>query len=158
MTKTVTIELPDDLAQQLGVSGDGGEGSLQKIVLHTLTTLAGLIRSLQSDTPTVRAHAAKALGDMGSEIAVSALCRALRDSDLAVQKITVEALQKIGTEEALEALAQHPSVRFDEAIPTFVFDPLSALVGTLESDATDLGENHDRHLAEELERELHFSD
>lgn len=158
MSKTVTIELPDDLAQQLGVSGNGGEGSLQKTVLHTLTMLAELMRSLQSDNPTVRAQAAKGLGDMGAETAVSALCRALKDNDLAVQKNTVEALQKIGTKEALGALAQYPSVRFDEATSTFVFDPLSALVGTLQSDVADLAENHDHYLAEELERELHFSD
>lgn len=158
MSKTVTIELPDDLAQQLGVDDSSGEGSLQKIVLHTLTVLAELMRSLQSDDPTVRAHAAKALGDMGAETAVLALCGALKDNDLAVQRITAEALQKIGTEEALEVLAQHSSVRFDEAIHTFVFDPLSALVGTLQSDVTDLGENHDHYLAEELDRELHFGD
>ena len=158
MTKMVTIELPDDLAQQLGISGNGGEGSLQKLVLHTLNTLAELMRSLQSDNPTVRAHATKELGDMGAETAISALCRALKDNDLAVQRITMEALQKIGTEEALEALAQHPSVRFDEATSIFIFDPLSALVGTLQSDVTDLGKNHDRYLAEELERELHLGD
>ena len=65
MTKTVTIKLPDDLAQQLGISGDGGESSLQKIVLHTLTTLAELMRSLQSDNPTVRAHASIGTTDLG---------------------------------------------------------------------------------------------
>ena len=113
---------------------------------------------LQSDNPTVRAHAAKELGDMGAETAIPSLCQALKDNDLAVQRIAVEALQKIGTEEALQTLAQHPSVRFDEPTSSFVFDPLSALVGTLQSDITDLGENHDHYLAEELERELHFSD
>ena len=155
MSKTVTIELPDDLVQQLGVSDSSEEDSLQKIVLHTLTVLAKLMRSLQSNNPTVRAQAAKESGDMGAETAIIKLAEALTDPDLLVQHSAATALRSIGTTEAMTMLRKQDSMSVESSITELDYEPLLALAGTLKIGITDLGENHDDYIAEVLEAELH---
>lgn len=156
MTTTLNIELPDNLIEQLGVSTESVEVPLQKMVLQSLQTLANLTRSLHDKDLKVRIQSVHKLGERGEE-AISALRYALNDDDLTVQKSAVDALKKIGTEEALHALSKHPFVRVDEHTSDIIFDPLSALVGSLESDVSDLAENHDHYIADELARELDHS-
>lgn len=158
MSQTVTIELPDDAVQKLGVPADALEAPIQKLVLDMLNILDELVRSLQHSKASIRIQSAKTLGNMKIEAAVPALRQALKDNDLMVQESAVEALKKIKTADALQAISQHPFVRLDKTTSKFIFDPLSALAGTLESNVNDLSENHDLYLAEDLERELHFSD
>lgn len=149
MTTTLNIELPDNLIEQLGVSTESVEVPLQKMVLQSLQTLANLTRSLHDKDLKVRIQSVHKLGERGEE-AISALRYALNDDDLTVQKSAVDALKKIGTEEALHALSKHPFVRVDEHTSDIIFDPLSVLVGSLKFDVSDLAENHDFYIAKEL--------
>ena len=158
MSKTVTIELSDDLAQQLGAFDDGGESSLQKTVLHTLHVLAGLMRSLQDDDPAVRAQAVKGLGGMGAETAIAKLAEALADPDLMVQHSAAIALRSIGTIEAVTMLNRQEPMSVEGSITELDYEPLLALAGTLKLGTTDLGENHDRYIAEVLEAELRLDE
>ena len=155
MSKTVTIELSDDLVQQLGVSDSSGEDALQRIVLHTLTVLAKLMRSLQSNNPTVLAQAAKELGNMGAETAIAKIAEALTDPDLLVQHNAATALRSIGTTEAMTMLRKQDSMSVESSITELDYEPLLALAGTLKIGITDLGENHDDYIAEVIEAELH---
>jgi HEAT repeat protein len=73
-------------------------------------TLGLLMASLKDRQPTVRAHAAGALGEKGVEArpAVSVLCSALKDSDEIVRGMVATALGKIGPadEPAIPALTE----------------------------------------------------
>lgn len=109
MPKTVTIEVPDDLAQQLGVPDDAVEAPLQKLIVNVLSTLAELVRSLQHESFSIRVSAARKLGELGLEAAIPALEKALSDENSIVRSAVVEALQTIGTEEALALLSPKPA-------------------------------------------------
>lgn len=150
MSNVVTVELPDDLARQLRVAEDGVADSLQKLVLNTLSNLAELMQSLQSDDSTIRSQAAKALGEMGAESAAISLAEALRDKDAFVRYSAAVALQNIGTVKALKLLREEDAVSRDNLIPDPDYAPLLALAGALDIGTTDLGENHDFYIAEEL--------
>jgi HEAT repeat protein len=151
MSKTFTIELPDDIAQQLGVATNAVEAPLQKLILDTLNTLSELRRSLQNDNLLVRASAVKKLGELGIEAAIPDLAQALKDRDHIVKAAAVDALRKIGTEDALSIIGQnqHTNRQNSTNVPS-----LMSLAGTLKIGTIDLGENHDRYTAEDLEQEL----
>jgi len=156
MTKSLTIELPDDLTERLGILAATSDVSLEELILQTIQLLAASIQFLQNEDPTVRANAARTLGFIGTEAAVPALGQALQDEDLLVRQVAAEALQHIGTEPALALLAQQsPEQSFQKNAAA---DPVSALIGTLHLGTTDLAEHHDRYLAESLEQELNPSE
>ena len=154
MPKTLTIELPDNLEQNLGLSTNTADDSLKGIILDTLNALAELIKALQDAETSNRMQAAERLGDMRAELAIHALSQALHEDEMSVRYSAQEALQKIGTNEALNLLDAYLSTQ--STIPTLdpAYAPLLSLIGTIELDVTDLGKNHDRYIAEELEREL----
>ena len=154
MTKTLTIELPDNLSEQLRTLTDPAEESLEKLILQTLQSLANYLQSLQEANPAIRANAAKTLGVIGAETAIPALGQALHDKDSSVRQCAAEALQLIGTESALALLAQQQSEQSLASREAEAFDPITPLIGTLYIGTTDLAENHDYYLAEALEREL----
>lgn len=95
------------------------------------------------------------LAFIGTETVVSALERTLEDHDGEVRQAAAEALRQIGTESGLALLTQKlpesSGLFHDAAEPV---PPLSSLIGTLHLETTDLAENHDRYLAESLEREM----
>ena len=150
MTKTLTIEVPDNLQERLGIPASAADGSLETVILQTLQTLAHSIQCLQDPTPAVRIKATQTLSLLGSETVIPALTDRLRDENLSVRQAAIEALQQMGTESALEALAHARPT----APPTLIVDPIVALIGTLHLGTTDLAENHDRYLTADLEREL----
>lgn len=156
MTKSLTIELPDDLTERLGTLAATSDASLKELILQTIQLLAASMQSLQDENPTVRANAARTLGFMGTTSAVPALGQALQDEDLMVRQAAADALRHIGTEPALALLAQQPSGQLSQN--NAVVDSLSALIGTLNLGTTDLAEHHDRYLAESLEQELNPSE
>lgn len=153
MSKTLTIELPDDLSERLGTLAATSDASLEELILQTIQLLATSMQSLQDENPTVRVNAARTLGFMGIASAVPALGQALQDEDLVVRQAAANALRHIGTEPAL-ALLNQPSSEPSAAHDNAAADPLSALIGTLHLGTTDLAEHHDRYLAESLEQEL----
>jgi HEAT repeat protein len=79
---------------------------------RVLEAVPALIETLKNDKDGyVRGKAAAALGNIGSESAVSALVEGIFDEDLYTSAQTVEALGKIGTELAVKGLLtalQHP--------------------------------------------------
>lgn len=154
MSKTLTIELPDNLSEQLRTLADSADESLEKLVLQTLQVLATSMQSLQEANPAIRANAAKTLWVIGAETAIPALGQALHDKDSSVRQCSAEALQLIGTESALALLAQQQSEQSLASCEDEAFDPITPLIGTLHLGPTDLAENHDHYLAEALEREL----
>jgi HEAT repeat protein len=158
MTKSLTIELPDDLTERLGTLSTTSDASLKELILQTIQLLATSIQSLQDEDPTVRANAARMLGFIGTESAVPALGQTLQDEDLVVRQAAVDALRHIGTESALALLSQQSSETPVAAHDDAVADPLSALIGTLHLGTTDLAEHHDRYLADSLEQELNPSE
>lgn len=161
MVKTVTIELPDSVVQKLGdvqhlsASSRAVESSLQTLIKNTLDLLSELTQRLQGQDETLRAEAASKLGDLKLEAAIPALSQALSDNSNLVKDAAEHALKTIGTQEALSALDQAKDAQLNT---TSDFDSLAALVGTLDLGTTDLGENHDKYIAEALEQELRSSD
>ncbi len=153
MTTTLKIELPDNLINQLDISSGPLEKPLQRLVLKSLQAIADLTKLLNDADPDTRIKAVHMLAGRGEE-AIPTICRVLNDDDLVVQQSAVQALEKIGTAEAIQILSKHPFVRFDESTEAVIFDPLSALVGSLQADVSDLAENHDQYIAEALKQEL----
>jgi HEAT repeat protein len=151
MTKTLTIQLPDNLPERLGLPAGTADTSLEAVILQALQTLANSIQSLQDADPAVRANAAKTLGILGTATAIPALVQGLHDPDRNVRQAAIQALQQIGTEPALAALARELS---PEAPTHASVDPIAALIGTLHLGTTDLAENHDRYLTADLEQAL----
>lgn len=150
MTKTLTIELPDNLSEPLGAIADT---ALAEFVLQTLQLLASTTQSLQDANPLERAKAATILGLVGTDTAIPSLAQALDDEAPAVREAATSALQKIGTQPALALLKQT-----EAAASSITVDPLASLIGTLHLGTTDLAENHDHHIAEALEQELQVSE
>ncbi|ELS03531.1 HEAT repeat protein [Xenococcus sp. PCC 7305] len=149
MTKILTINLPDNLEEQLGVLSNSIDNSLEELIIQTLQSLANSIQSLHDTDPDIRKKAATKLGLMNTETAIPALIQALDDNDIDVRQAAAKALQQIGTETALKALQREPELSHD-----FIFDPITPLIGTLHLETTDLSENHDHYLSEALEQEL----
>ncbi|MCU0568027.1 MAG: HEAT repeat domain-containing protein [Oculatellaceae cyanobacterium Prado106] len=150
MSKTLTIELPDDL-EPLSVQANALNQPLEKFVLQALNAIATLLQDLQNPNPQIRQAAVEALGAMGTEIAVPTLSQALNDENPRVRQATVDALRKIGTETALSAISQNaPS----EAEQTSHYPSIASLIGTLHLGTTDLAENHDYYIGEALAQEL----
>ena len=154
MNKTLTINLPDKLEEQLGILTDASDNSLEKLILQTLQTLANSIQSLHDANPNVRAKAATKLGLIGTETAIPALIQALEDNDINVRQAAAKALRQIGTEYALEVLEHGLSTESLSSAQDSTFDPITPLIGTLHLETIDLAENHDRYLSEALELEL----
>lgn len=69
-------------------------------------SVPGLIKALFDRNKAVRRAAAKALGKIGSERAVSALTVTLKDGDPGVRKFSAQALRRIDTPEARAALGE----------------------------------------------------
>jgi HEAT repeat protein len=151
MTKTLTIQLPDNLPERLGLPASAADTSLEAVILQALQTLANSIQCLQDVNPAVRAKAAQTLGILGNATVIPALVQGLYDPDRNVRQAAIQALQQIGTESALAALAQELSPETSAQPPV---DPIASLIGTLHLGTTDLAENHDRYLTADLEREL----
>ena len=154
MTKTLTINLPENLEEQLGNLTNATDDSLEKLILQTLQTLANSIQSLHDANTDVRVKAATTLGLMGAETAIPALTQALEDNDITVRQAAAKALRQIGTESALKVLEQKLSTESSSSAQDSNFDPITPLIGTLHLETTDLAENHDRYLSEALELEL----
>lgn len=158
MSQSISIELPDDLVQQAEASASNTHVPLQKLMADVLIAFLSSLRSLQNRNPDIRIKAIQELGNLRAEATIPILKSALQDEDLAVQKAAVEALQSIGTEEALNILRQSTSIQFDTDTSTFFFDPLTPLIGSLQSDVSDIAENHDAYLTKALEQELRKGD
>lgn len=155
MAKTITIELPDDLEQQLAVQANALNQPLEGIVLQTLIAVATQIQALQDANFEVRRNAAEALGRIGTEAAIPVLAQALNDENLHVRESVAIALRKIGTEAAILALTHDlPS----ESSVSSEYDPITPLIGTLHLGTTDLAEDHDRYIGEVLAQELNPSE
>jgi HEAT repeats len=152
MTKTLTIELPDNLKERLGLPANSADAFLEVVILQTLQTLANSIQRLHDPHPAIRVKAAQTLGILGTATVIPALVQVLHDSDLNVRQAAIQALQQIGTESALAALVR--GLPSETSAHPQAFDPLSSLIGTLSLGTTDLAENHDRYLTADLEREL----
>lgn len=101
------------------------------------------MQSLQDESPSVRANAARTLGFIGAETAVSALGQTLPDQNRVVRQAAAEALRQIGREPALDLLDQQSSESSLSPHDNVAFDPIGALIGTLHLRTTDLSENHD---------------
>ncbi|PSB22855.1 hypothetical protein C7B61_08105 [filamentous cyanobacterium CCP1] len=147
----ITIDLPDDLEQQLTVQANALDQSLETTVLQTLKAVARLIQALQSADASIRHDAAEALGELRTEAAVPVLFQMLHDQNSDVRQSAAEALRKIGTEAAIVALAQASTT---ESTDTEEFDPITPLIGSLETGTHDLAENHDFYIGQALLREL----
>ncbi|MEO1148195.1 MAG: HEAT repeat domain-containing protein [Cyanobacteria bacterium J06638_22] len=106
MTKDLTIELPENLSERLGALEATNDAFLKDLILQPMQLLATSMQSLQDESPDIRAKAARTLGFIGTEIAVSTLGQALHDRDLVVRQAAAEALRQIGTEPALSLLSQ----------------------------------------------------
>ncbi|MEL7070613.1 MAG: HEAT repeat domain-containing protein [Cyanobacteria bacterium J06634_6] len=158
MPKTLTIELPDNLQEHLGLPIDAPDDSIKDLILKNLNTLATLIGALHNTDPILRAQAAIKLGNMQAENAVDVLAQSLQDENLIVRSSVTEALRKIGTDKAITLLAQHNSEKSYDSETDLDYEPLLSLAGTLDIGTTDLGENHDKYIAEALERELRPDD
>jgi predicted transcriptional regulator len=157
MSKTLTIELPDDLERQLAIQAHALNEPLERLLLQVLSAIATLIPALQDANPELRKGAAEALGAIGAETAVPSLAQLLQDENIQVRQAATDALRKIGTDTALAAIATEPSLSV-EPYPATDYDPITSLIGTLHLGTTDLAENHDRYLGEALERELNPSE
>lgn len=153
MAKTLTIELPEDLSEHLGIADDAST-TLKALLLQTLQVLAANIQALQDNEPAARAKAARILGLIGTEPAIAALSPVLDDENSDVRQAATEALEQIGTEPALSLLAKERPPSPPPANADADFDPITPLIGTLEIETTSLAENHDQHLAAALEQEL----
>ena len=158
MTKTLTIELPDELTERLCILVATSDDSLEELILQTIQLLAASIQFLQNEDPTVRANAVRTLGFIGTELAIPALGQALQDEDLIVHQAAADALRHIGTEPALALLSQQSSETLPRPHVNAAVDPLSDLIGTLHLGTTDLAEDHDRYLTDALKQELNPSE
>jgi predicted transcriptional regulator len=156
MTRTLTIELPDDLEQQLSIQANTLNEPLERLLLQTLSAIATLIQSLQDTNPEIRKGAAEALGMIGTEMAVPLLVQLLPDESLQVRQAATDALKKIGTASALAAIATEQTSLAESNYAT-EHDPITPLIGTLHLGTTDLAVNHDRYIGEVLAQELRFS-
>lgn len=156
MTRTLTIELPDDLEQQLAIQANALNEPLERLLLQTLSAVATLIQALQDANPEIRQDAAEALGVIGVATAVPLLSQLLRDETLPVRQAATDALRKIGTDAALTAIATESLSA--EPNHSTAYDPLTPLIGTLDLGTNDLAENHNRYVSEVLARELNFSE
>lgn len=77
--------------------------------LHTEVSIAALEQALLEDESAwVRIPVAEALGKIGDEATVPTLIRALDDTHQDVYKAVAKALIQIGTDEAIQATADHP--------------------------------------------------
>ena len=152
MSQTLTIELPDDIMQQAEASANAMPIPLQKLMADVLVAFLGSLQSLQNADPDIRTKAIAEIGNLKTEATIPILKEALQDEDLTVQKTAATALQNIGTEQALNVLRQSSYAQDDPLSADF--DALLDLAGTLDIGTTDLGDNHDRYIAEVLEREL----
>lgn len=77
--------------------------------LHTEVSIAALEQALLEDESAwVRIPAAEALGEIGDEATVPTLIRALDDTHHDVYKAVAKALIQIGTDEVIQATADHP--------------------------------------------------
>jgi predicted transcriptional regulator len=153
MTKTLTIELPDDLEKRLAVQANALNMPLERLLLQTLSVIATLIQALQDANPEIREDAAEALGAIGTETAVPLLSQLLQDETPQVRYAAAEALRKIGTETALAAISTNSSLSPPSNQST-EYDPITPLIGTLHLGTTDLAENHDFYIGEALAQEL----
>jgi predicted transcriptional regulator len=153
MTKTLTIELPDDLEQQLALQANALNQPLEHLLVQSLSAIATLIQALQDTNPEIRKDAAEALGIIGTETAIPLLAQLLHDETLQVRQAATTALRKIGTESALAAISTEQSSSAESAYST-EYDPITPLIGTLHLDTTDLAENHDRYIGETLAQKL----
>jgi HEAT repeats len=151
MTKTLTIQLPDNLPERLGLPASGADASLEAVILQTLQTLANSIQRLQDPHPAIRVTAAQTLGILGTATVVPVLAQVLHDPNLSVRQAAIQALQQIGTQSALATLARELPTEASAHAPV---DLIAALIGTLHLGTTDLAENHDRYLTADLELEL----
>jgi HEAT repeat protein len=153
MTRTLTIELPDDLEKRLAVQASTLNVPLEHLLLQTLGAISTLIQSLQDASPEIREDAAEALGAIGAETAVPLLSQLLQDETLEVRQAAAAALRKIGTDAALEAISTESSLSplSDQSTE---YDPITPLIGTLRLGTTDLAENHDFYIGEALAQEL----
>ena len=73
---------------------------------NPIATLWHLVRMGKSSNPTVRARAARELGETGSHLAVDELIALLDDSDRNVRREAVQSLSRIGAEEAVNPLLE----------------------------------------------------
>ncbi len=149
MTTKLTINLPENLEEQLGILTDASDNSLEKLIFQTLETLTTSVQSLNDVNSDVKVQAATTLGIIGNEAAIPALTQALQDNDISVQQAAEKALHQIGTESALKVLEQEFSTELSAQDSTF--DPITPLIGTLHLETTDLAEKHDHYLSEAIE-------
>jgi HEAT repeat protein len=97
---------------RIGVGARGhrslGRGSLHNAARSFLTSAdqAQLLEALSDSAPVVRREAAFVLGELGGEMAISALGRLTTDPNADVRLIAVDALAKIGGPQAVQALSQ----------------------------------------------------
>jgi HEAT repeat protein len=97
---------------RIGVRARGhrslGRGSLHNAARSFLTSAdqAQLLEALSDSAPVVRREAAFVLGELGGEMAISALGRLTTDPNADVRLIAVDALAKIGGPQAVQALSQ----------------------------------------------------
>ena len=73
---------------------------------NPIATLWHLVRMGKSGNPSVRARAARELGETGSHLAVDELIALLDDSDRNVRREAVQSLSRIGAEEAVNPLLE----------------------------------------------------
>ena len=73
---------------------------------NPFATLWHLVRMGKSSNPSVRARAARELGETGSHLAVDELIALLDDSDRNVRREAVQSLSRIGAEEAVNPLLE----------------------------------------------------
>ncbi len=73
---------------------------------NPIATLWHLVRMGKSGNPSVRARAARELGETGSHLAVDELIALLNDSDRNVRREAVQSLSRIGAEEAVAPLLE----------------------------------------------------
>ncbi len=73
---------------------------------NPIATLWHLVRMGKSSNPSVRARAARELGETGSHLAVDELIALLDDSDRNVRREAVQSLSRIGAEEAVNPLLE----------------------------------------------------
>ena len=73
---------------------------------NPIATLWHLVRMGKSSNPSVRARAARELGETGSHLAVDELIALLNDSDRNVRREAVQSLSRIGAEEAVNPLLE----------------------------------------------------
>ncbi|MEL6552630.1 MAG: hypothetical protein AAFQ63_04095 [Cyanobacteria bacterium J06621_11] len=137
MSETLTIELPDSVAQQLKLFADSGNIPLSELIAETLCMFADMAESLQTEDASTQAQLMQKLKER--VVNTTQLSRAEAVNTLNVDQPDIE---------------QRSVGQKTDSILDAGHDALLALAGTLELGTTDLGENHDKYIAEALEREL----